>query len=98
MEETAKNMHTNSKASADQLSKLSVASDEMSQSVNEISQSIGAGDLWQAGFLFGWLHHAAPEVCGRIGSILGAAAVSNFGARLPEDRWRELREKIRTMI
>ena len=58
----------------------------------------GAGDLWQAGFLFGWLHHAAPEVCGRIGSILGAAAVSNFGARLPEDRWHELREHIRTMI
>ena len=58
----------------------------------------GAGDLWQAGFLFGWLHHAAPEVCGRIGSILGAAAVSNFGARLPEDRWHELRERIRSMI
>ena len=58
----------------------------------------GAGDLWQAGFLFGWLHHAAPEVCGRIGSILGAAAVSNFGARLPENCWRELRGRIRTMI
>ena len=58
----------------------------------------GAGDLWQAGFLFGRLHHAAPEVCGRIGSILGAAAVSTFGARLPEDRWRELRERIRAMI
>ena len=58
----------------------------------------GAGDLWQAGFLFGWLHHAAPEVCGRIGSILGAAAVSNFGARLPEDRWRDLRGRIRSLL
>ena len=58
----------------------------------------GAGDLWQAGFLFGWLHHAAPEVCGRIGSILGAAAVSNFGARLPEDRWRDLRGRIRALL
>jgi len=58
----------------------------------------GAGDLWQAGFLFGWLHHAAPEVCGRIGSILGAAAVSHFGARLPEESWRGLRSRIRTMI
>jgi len=58
----------------------------------------GAGDLWQAGFLFGWLHHAGPEVCGRIGSILGAAAVSNFGARLPEERWRTLRERVRAMI
>jgi len=58
----------------------------------------GAGDLWQAGFLFGWLNHAAPEVCGRIGSILGAAAVSHFGARLPEDSWRGLRERIRAMI
>lgn len=58
----------------------------------------GAGDLWQAGFLFGFLRHAAPEVCGRIGSILGAAAVSHFGARLPEDAWRALRERIRAMI
>jgi len=58
----------------------------------------GAGDLWQAGFLFGWLHHAAPEVCGRIGSVLGAAAVSHFGARLPETAWHELRSRIRAMI
>ena len=58
----------------------------------------GAGDLWQAGFLFGWLHHAEPEVCGRIGSVLGAAAVSHFGARLPEDGWHDLRGRIRAMI
>ena len=58
----------------------------------------GAGDLWQAGFLFGRLHHAPPEVCGRIGSVLGAAAVSHFGARLPETAWRELRPRIRAMI
>ncbi len=58
----------------------------------------GAGDLWQAGFLFGWLNHAAPEICGRIGSILGAAAVSHFGARLPESVWQELRVRIRSMV
>ena len=58
----------------------------------------GAGDLWQAGFLFGWLHHAQPEICGCIGSILGAAAVSHFGARLPEESWRTLRSRIRTAI
>ena len=58
----------------------------------------GAGDLWQAGFLFGFLRHAAPETCGRIGSVLGAAAVSHFGARLPGSTWKDLRERIRTMI
>ncbi len=58
----------------------------------------GAGDLWQAGFLFGCLHHAAPEVCGCIGSILGAAAVSHFGARLPEECWHGLRSRIRPMV
>ena len=58
----------------------------------------GAGDLWQAGFLYGYLHRAAPEVCGRIGSILGAAAVSHFGARLPEDAWSGLRKRIRAML
>ncbi len=58
----------------------------------------GAGDLWQAGFLFGWLNHAPPEICGRIGSILGAAAVSHYGARLPETAWRELRPRVRAML
>lgn len=58
----------------------------------------GAGDLWQAGFLYGYLHQAPPEVCGRIGSILGAAAVSHFGARLPADVWGALRERIRAEI
>ena len=58
----------------------------------------GAGDLWQAGFLFAWLHHAGPEVCGRTGSILGAAAVSHFGARLPEALWGGLRERVRTEL
>ena len=58
----------------------------------------GAGDLWQAGFLYGWLHGASPEVCGRIGSILGAAAVSHFGARLPADVWDGLRDRVRALI
>ncbi len=39
---TADNMNSNSNASADQLSRLSAASDEMSVSVNQISTSIGA--------------------------------------------------------
>lgn len=42
LKETAGNMHSNSNTSAEQLSKLSAASDGMSLSVNQIARSIGA--------------------------------------------------------
>lgn len=47
----------------------------------------GAGDLWAAGFLTGWLRgHDIPQ-CGRFGAILGAEIVQVMGAAIPEHRW-----------
>ncbi|HBC86672.1 MAG TPA: adenosine kinase [Lentisphaeria bacterium] len=54
----------------------------------------GAGDLWQAGFLYGFLNGSSLEDCGRFGSILGAEVVQVVGASIPEKRWLEIRKRI----
>lgn len=51
----------------------------------------GAGDLWQAGFLFGWLNGRGLAEAGRLGSILGSEIVRIIGAALPPERWRVLK-------
>lgn len=52
----------------------------------------GAGDLWAAGFLTGWLRgHDLPQ-CGRFGSILGAEIVRVLGAAIPDERWPEIKK------
>ncbi len=51
----------------------------------------GAGDLWQAGFLYGHLAGETLEVCGRHASLLGAEVVKIMGAHLSEETWRRIR-------
>lgn len=52
----------------------------------------GAGDLWAAGFLTGWLRGHDLAQCGRFGSILGAEIVQVLGAAIPESRWPEIKK------
>ena len=50
----------------------------------------GAGDLWQAGFLYGLLKGKPLETCGHYAAILGAEIVTVMGAHLSEDAWRKI--------
>lgn len=50
----------------------------------------GAGDLWQAGFLYGWLNGAGLAKAGEMGSVLGAAIVQVLGAELPPEQWKDI--------
>jgi sugar/nucleoside kinase (ribokinase family) len=51
------------------------------QTVGEVVDTTGAGDLYAAGFLFGLIRGAALPECGRYGSIAAAEIISHFGAR-----------------
>ena len=51
----------------------------------------GAGDLWQAGFLYGWLNGYGLRKAGEMGSVLGAEIVQVMGAALPPERWAEIK-------
>jgi len=54
----------------------------------------GAGDLYAAGFLYGYAKNLSLDICGVIGSILAGNVIELIGARIPENKWPEIREQI----
>ena len=59
------------------------------QAVEEVVDTTGAGDLYAAGFLFGFTRGADPATCGRLGAAAAAEVISHLGAR-PETSLAEL--------
>lgn len=53
--------------------------------VTQLVDTTGAGDLYAAGFLFGYTRHRSLVDCARIGSLAAAEVISHYGAR-PELR------------
>ena len=49
--------------------------------VDRVIDTTGAGDLYAAGFLYGFTQGRHPAECGRIGSIAASEIVSHYGAR-----------------
>jgi sugar/nucleoside kinase (ribokinase family) len=60
----------------------------------QVVDTTGAGDLWAAGFLYGWSRKRPLTECGAIGSILGAAVVQEQGSALPEHVWQDILSQI----
>ncbi len=54
----------------------------------------GAGDMYAAGFLYGYVNGMLPEQCGKIGSLLGGKVIEVIGTRLPETTWKEIFKQI----
>jgi sugar/nucleoside kinase (ribokinase family) len=57
--------------------------------VEKVLDTTGAGDLYAAGFLYGYTRGLALGECGRIASVCAAEIISHYGAR-PEASLREL--------
>ena len=51
----------------------------------------GAGDFWQAGFLYGLFRDWPLDKSGNLGALLAAEVVSVLGAQLPEKTWAKIR-------
>jgi sugar/nucleoside kinase (ribokinase family) len=49
--------------------------------VTKVIDTTGAGDLFAAGFLYGWTRGLDLETCGRFGSIAAAEVISHVGPR-----------------
>lgn len=56
----------------------------------QVVDTTAAGDLWAAGFLYGWLEGRPATECAHLGSLLGAAVVQQQGSVLPDAVWTEL--------
>ena len=57
--------------------------------IDEIVDTTGAGDLFAAGFLSGYVEERSIEDCLTIGAVAAAEVISHYGAR-PEADLREL--------
>ncbi len=57
--------------------------------VTRVVDTTGAGDLYAAGFLYGYIQGRTLYDCGRIGAAAAAEVISHFGAR-PETPLAEL--------
>ncbi|MCU0377227.1 MAG: adenosine kinase [Bacteroidales bacterium] len=57
----------------------------------------GAGDLYAAGFLYGYAHGFSLDKCGLFGSVLAAKVIEVVGARMPENKWEEAKRMINTI-
>jgi len=49
--------------------------------VATVVDTTGAGDLYAAGFMFGWSRGLGPAACGRLGALAAAEVISHVGAR-----------------
>jgi sugar/nucleoside kinase (ribokinase family) len=59
--------------------------------------STGAGDLYAAGFLYGLCMDQSLETCGKIGAILGGHITEVIGAKMNDETWSMIREKVNTV-
>lgn len=65
------------------------------ESVANVLDTTGAGDLWAAGFLYAYLSGAPLDKCGRIGAKLGAEVVQYIGPKMPAEAWNRIYEVLK---
>ena len=57
----------------------------------------GAGDLYAAGFLYGLLNNKSLLVCGNLGALLAARVIEVAGAKITDERWKEIKRYLETI-
>ena len=55
--------------------------EQRAERVKQVVDTTGAGDLYAAGYLYGYTRGLSPSESARIGSIAAAEVIGHFGAR-----------------
>ncbi len=58
----------------------------------------GAGDVYAAGFLYGYIQNQPMTVCGEIGSLLAENVIQGIGAKIPDEKWQSMQDKIKKIM
>lgn len=58
----------------------------------------GAGDLYAAGFLYGFANDLNLEKCGLIGTIMAGKVIETTGSRMDKLKFKEIKKSIRKII
>ena len=56
----------------------------------EVIDTTGAGDLWAAGFMAGYVHDKSLDQCARMGTLLASNIIEVLGAKMDENRWQKI--------
>ena len=63
-----------------------------------VVDTTGAGDLYAAGFLYGYCTGSDLETCGELGSIAAGKVIEVVGAKIGNETWMEMRESFSRII
>lgn len=56
--------------------------------------STGAGDLYAAGFLYGFITKQNIKTCATLGTILAEEVIQVIGPKIPDNRWDVIKEQV----
>jgi sugar/nucleoside kinase (ribokinase family) len=58
----------------------------------------GAGDLYAAGFLYGYANDLPLEKCGVLGTLLAGNVIETVGAKISDVKWENIRNQVSVII
>ncbi len=60
----------------------------------KVVDTTGAGDLYAAGYLYGYVNNFSHEKSGKIGALLASKVIADYGAKISETDWKEIKNRI----
>ena len=63
----------------------------------EVVDTTGAGDMWAAGFLAGWVKGENLQRCGMMGAIVAKNIIEVVGAKMDDARWKKIHTSIASL-
>lgn len=63
----------------------------------DVVDTTGAGDMWAAGFLAGWVKGENLQRCGMMGAIVAKNIIEVVGAKMDDARWEKIHAAIASL-